>query len=114
MRTPDQIANLRKVFCMVYGPCIFLYSDETVNLLADRLQDEVDKNGKWTWEIRVITATNFETNWSDIKPEPKTPCCNVFTIKRSCGELLKKYPAIVSILVTAKEDRKMLFEFGSR
>lgn len=113
MRTADQLANLRKVLYRVYGPFAQFFSDETINLFADRLQDGIDKNGEWTWEIKIITADSFETDWSIIKPEPKTPRCSVYTIKKSCESLLKKHPQIISILVTAKEDSKLVLRFGS-
>lgn len=113
MRTVEQLNNLRKVFFTTYGSLIYFCTDETINLAADRLQDIIDKNANWTWEIKIITADNFETNWSVITPEPKSPYCSIYTIKKSCQSLLKKYSEIVFILATAKEDPKLVFQFGS-
>jgi len=113
MRTQDQISNLRNVFCRAYSPFAVFWPDEMIDLLADKIQTEVNKTAEWTWEIRVLTKTNFENSWSDIEPEPKLPCCTVDTIKKKCEELLRKYPSIVSILVIAKENSKVVFQFNS-
>lgn len=113
MRTPDQITNLRKVFLWVYGPYVMFLGDEEINLLADKIQTVVNNVGVWTWEIRVLTDIDFEGNWSEIKPEPKSPCCTSITIEKKCKELLNRYPAIISILVKAKENPKLFFQFGS-
>ncbi len=113
MRTPEQIVNLRKVLCMTYGPFFLFCQDEIINIFADRLQTAMDRNGEWTWEIKIITADDFGTDWSVIKPEPRTPHCSVYTIKKSCKGLLRKHPQIISILAIAIEDPKLVLQFNS-
>jgi tRNA(Ile2) C34 agmatinyltransferase TiaS len=114
MRTQEQINNLRRVFCGIYTPFAALWPDYTVELMADKIQTEINKTSKWTWEIRVLTTPNYEKAWSDIEPEPKLPCCTLGAIKISCEKLLQKYPAIVAILVVAKENSKLIFQFSPR
>jgi hypothetical protein len=113
MRTPEQISNLRRVFCGIYTPFAAFWPDEAVDLLAERIQTEINRTSIWTWEIRVLTKTNFENSWSDIKPEPKLPCCTVNAITNKCKELLERYPSIVSIMVVAKENRTLVFQFNN-
>lgn len=112
MRTSDQLNNLRRAFSLAYGPVFLFCPDEDVNFLADRIQDGLDKNSLYTWEIRTVTEDNFETDWATIKPEPKNPYCSIYIIKRSCESLLKRHREIISILATAKEDSKVLLRFG--
>lgn len=113
MRTPEQINNLRIVFSNLYTPLALFWPDEAVNFLGDKIQEGIDKTSPWTWEIRIITKTNFEESWEKVKPEPKTPCCTIYSIKKKCQELLDKYPTIVSILIVAKENPKLVFQFNS-
>lgn len=113
MRTPEQLNNLRNVFCRLYTPLAKFWPDEAVDFLAEKIQTEVNNNYEWTWEIRVLTKTNSEDSWADIKPEPKVPRCTVYIINKKCNELLVKYPSIISILVIAKESPKMVFQFNS-
>lgn len=113
MRTPEQLNNLRSVFCRLYTPLAVYWPDEAVDFLAERMQTEINKQSEWTWEIRVLTKTNFQESWASIKPEPKTPCCTVMVIKKKCQQLLDKYPEIVSILIVAKENPKLVFQFNS-
>ena len=114
MRTQEQISNLRRVFRTIYGPFVVMFwTDEQIDLLAERIQTEANNNSEWTWEIRVHTEDNFEEPWDSMNPEPKQPCCNVYTIKKKCKELLQKYPAIVAILVVAKENSKLIFQFNN-
>ncbi len=113
MRTKEQIDNLRKVFCTFYTPLAILWPDEAVDFLGNRIQEGINRSAQWTWEIRILTKTNFEDSWENVKPEPKTPCCTSDIIKNKCQELLKKYPSIVSILIVAKENPKLVFQFNS-
>ncbi len=113
MRTDEQLNNLRVVFCTMYTPLAILWPDEAVDLMADRIQANINITALWTWEIRVLAKTDFADSWADVEPEPNLPSCTVTNIKKKCEELLKKYPSIVSIMVVAKENRKLVFQFPS-
>jgi|WetSurMetagenome_2_1015567.scaffolds.fasta_scaffold1404836_1 hypothetical protein len=113
MRTNEQLNNLREVFCKIYTPFAILWPDEAVDRMADKIQSDVNATAVWNWEIRVLAETDFVDSWLDVKPEPTIPCCTVSVIKKKCEELLKKYPSIVSIMIVAKENRKLVFQFPS-
>lgn len=112
MRTAEQIENLRNVFRKIHGPLVMFWSDEDIDFLGDALQNNINRTSMWIWEIRVATKWDPEDgNWKDIKPEPKTPRCTIDTINRKCYELIKKYPTIVAIFVSATENKDLHFVF---
>lgn len=66
---------------------------------------------EWTWEIKIRTDENSSKKWNEIQREPKTPRCTLRTISLKVEKLFPKYPNIVAVLITAKEDTDLVFEF---
>lgn len=95
----------------MYGPIAFTWDDETVDLFGDKIQEEINLKGEWTWKIKIRTYDNLDLPWEKIEWEPKSPTCTLETIRNKCGELLKKYPAIQDILIVAKENSKLVYMF---
>lgn len=111
MRTQEQINNLKKVFIGMYGPIVFFWSDADIDFMADRIQEAAIKHSEWTWEIKIRTKDDLAKDWNQIQKEPKSPKCTFYLIAKKIRELILKYPKIISILLVAKEDQDLVFEF---
>lgn len=114
MRTAEQISNLRKVFIGMYGSIAFFFTDEDIENMANKIQEDINRKAEWTWEVRIKTEDDIEKDWNQIKKEPRSPKCNYKTITKKCEELITKYPNIVSIFLVAKEDPDLTLEISSK
>lgn len=106
MRTPQQIQNLRAAFALMYGPAAFFASDETIDSIADGLQEYVNNTTIKTWIIKVQTNESPISSWEKIEPEPKMPSCSFDAISDKCYSLLIRYPAIDRIQITNSQEPK--------
>jgi len=111
MRTPEQIANLRKVFTGMYGPVMLFMTSEDIDRMADMVQEAAIEQTKWSWEIRVKTNEDLSKKWYEIEKEPRVIKCSLRTISLKIEKLFPKHPNIAGVLITAKEDEDLVFEF---
>jgi hypothetical protein len=113
MRTAEQLVNLKKVFYRVYGPIVLFMTLEEINKMGDLIQQEAVRSSQWTWKIKVRTIEDSSKKWDQIEMEPKEVRCTLRTISSKVEKLFPKHPKIASVLITAKEDEDLSFEFKS-
>jgi len=75
------------------------------------IQQRAVRYSEWTWEIRIRTNENLSKKWSEIQKEPKMPKCTLRAISLKVEKLFPKYSKIAAILIIAKEDEDLVFEF---
>lgn len=106
MRTPEQIANLRRVLMTMTGPYALMLSNEDIDSWANRLQEQVNgqiiKSLVQSWEIKIRADYNISTPWEVIEKEPTIAVCTLDNITSKCYDLLIKYPTIDSIQIMDK------------
>lgn len=113
MRSPEQIANLRKALFVIFGPYASIMPDEDVDTFANRLESGIN-NRKFVWVIKCKTNSNADIDWHKIKAEPTKPYCTISEMCKKCEELMQKYPKIVSLYAIdinePNEENALVFE----
>lgn len=103
MKTKEQITNLRRMFMLMLGPGVMFFSDNTIDMMANRLQDRINNTKMWGIKIRMVEQK--DTPWEQIQYEPNHPLLEFNAISDKCYSLLIRFPQIDAIEISDGTNR---------